>query len=329
MLFENEIIMESVEADFKKEAVEILKNPLLSSHAAAIVETPDGSFIASWFAGTWEKNIDCAVVYRKKAPGSETWGDVKVLHKTPGRFEGNSCYLVDNEGKIWAFFNTATRGWTLNWIRYKISTDNGETWSEPHWFRHIYGWLIRNAPIILKNGDWVVPVYSEVLGYWSFVKISSDGGKTWKKYGKVGRHCLQPNVVQLRDGSLLMYCRTDTLKRITMSRSTDNGRHWSKIELTQFKNPNAGICLLALESGNLVLAWNESETGRCPLNVALSEDEGKTWPHMKVLETEPEKGEFSYPYMIQAKNGTIHLVHTVARRQIKHVHFDEEWLKSE
>src|SRR5271157_934155 len=105
MLFESEIIMESIEAPFKKDAVEILKNPLLSSHAAGIVETPDGSLIASWFSGTWEKNNDVAVVYRKKAPGEE-WGNVKVLHKTPNRSEGNSCYLVDPEGKIWAFFNT-------------------------------------------------------------------------------------------------------------------------------------------------------------------------------------------------------------------------------
>nr|MDO8114659.1 sialidase family protein [Candidatus Sigynarchaeota archaeon] len=327
MLIESEIIMESGEAPFKKKAVEILKNPLQSSHAAGIVETPDGSFIASWFAGTAEKDNDVAVVYRKKAPGAKDWGELKVLHKTPGRSEGNSCYLVDKEGKIWVFFNTCTRGWTLVWIRYKLSTDNGETWSEPHWFRHIYGWLIRNAPIILNNGDYVVPTYSEVTGYWSFSKISTNGGKIWKKYGKVGPHCLQPNIVQLKDGSLLMYCRTDTLKRIQQARSTDNGRHWSKPEPTQFMNPNAGIALIRAKSGNLLLCWNESETERRPLNVTLSEDEGKTWPYVKTLENEPGRGEYSYPYMIQAKDGTIHIVHTLGRKQIKHWHFDEEWIK--
>ena len=137
MLMENEILMESTETPYKTHAVEILKNPLAQSHAAGIVETPDGSLIVSWFAGTAEKNNDVAVVYRKKPAGSKEWSEVRVLHKTPGRSEGNSCYLVDKEGKIWAFFNTCTRGWTLVWIRYKISTDNGETWSEPHWFRRI------------------------------------------------------------------------------------------------------------------------------------------------------------------------------------------------
>nr|MDO8086838.1 sialidase family protein [Candidatus Sigynarchaeum springense]MDO8118122.1 sialidase family protein [Candidatus Sigynarchaeota archaeon] len=340
MFMENEILMESTTTPYKINAMEILKNALQSSHAAAIVETADGSLVASWFCGTWEKELDCAVVYRKKAPGAKGWGEVKVLHKTPGRFEGNSCYLVDKTGKLWAFFNTATKGWTLNWIRYKISSDNGDTWSEPRWFRKIYGWLIRDRPIILKNGEYLIPTYSEVAGYRSFVNISSDGGQTWKKHGRVGPHCLQPNVVQLRDESLLMYCRTDTLKRIYQSRSTDNGRHWSKIEPTRFKNPNAGISLLALKSGNLMVSWNESETERCPLNVALSEDEGKTWPYVKSLETDSnyalslsgtasrKSGEFSYPYSIEAKDSTIHLVHTVGRRQIKHWHFDEEWIKT-
>jgi predicted neuraminidase len=328
MLFESEIIMESIDAPFKQRASEILNNKLLSSHAAGIVETPDGSLIASWFSGTWEKNNDVAIVYRKKYPGSDEWSEVRVLHKTPERSEGNSCYLVDPEGKIWAFFNTCTKGWTLVWIRYKISTDNGESWSEPHWFRKIYGWLIRANPLILKNGNYLVPVYSEVLGYVSFCKISSNNGKTWKKYGHVGPHCLQPNIVQLNDDSLLMYLRTDTLKRIYQSRSTDGGHHWTKPEPTQFMNPNAGISLLRLKSGNLVLCWNESETGRCPLNLALSEDEGKTWPYQKVLETDPSRAEYSYPYQIQSKDGTVHIVHTVTRKQIKHVHYDEEWLKS-
>ncbi len=298
------------------------------SHAAAICETPDGSLIASWFAGTREKALDVAVVYRKKPAGSNAWSELKVLHKTPERSEGNSCYLVDESlGKIWAFFNTCKHGWTINQIRYKTSVDNGDTWSEPVWFRKIYGWLIRDRPAILENGEYIVPTYSEVLGYRSFALVSSDKGKTWKKHGRVGPHCLQPNVVQLSDGSLLMYCRTDTLKHIYQSRSFDNGRHWTRAEPTPFKNPNAGICLLRCKSNNLVLCWNESETGRVPLNLALSEDGGKTWPYQKVLESDPKGGEYSYPYMIQARDGSIHLVHTVARKRIKHVHFDESWLK--
>ena len=36
--------------------------------------------------------------------------------------------------------------------------------------------------------------------------------------------------------------------------------------------------------------------------------------------------EFSYPYLIQAHNGDIHLVYTWNRVFIKHVMFDQLWL---
>nr|MDO8118629.1 hypothetical protein [Candidatus Sigynarchaeota archaeon] len=61
------------------------------SHASAICETPDGSFIASWFAGTREKALDVAVVYRKKNKDSSVslhdtisgWDDPRGSHRCP------------------------------------------------------------------------------------------------------------------------------------------------------------------------------------------------------------------------------------------------------
>ncbi|MBU3903376.1 MAG: hypothetical protein KKB48_03910, partial [Gammaproteobacteria bacterium] len=38
--------------------------------------------------------------------------------------------------------------------------------------------------------------------------------------------------------------------------------------------------------------------------------------------------EFSYPYMIQTRNGDIHLAYTWNRTFIKHVRIDARWLKS-
>jgi len=137
---------------------------------------------------------------------------------------------------------------------------------------------------------------------------------------------MQPTVVQLSDGSLLMYMRTSGLKKIYQSRSTDNGRHWSKPEPTQFKNPDAGINLLKCKSGNIVLAFNDSTSGRTPLSLALSVDDGKNWLTIKNVETSP--GEYSYPYMNQDNRGNIHLVYTYNRKKIKHIEFDEEWLRS-
>jgi predicted neuraminidase len=297
------------------------------SHASSIISLPNGDLLAAFFAGSREKALDVADVICRKPSGSEKWTTPEIIHKSEGHSEGNTMFLLDKKGTLWFFFNTMWKGgWTINKIRYKKSIDGGKTWSDPIWFRKPIGWLIRNHAIILKNGEILVPVYSEVLGYKSFVLITNNEGKSWKKYGRVGTTCLQPNVVQLSDDSLLMYCRTAGSGRIFKSTSTDIGRHWSPAEPTQFKNPNAGIDLFRCQSGNFVLVYNDSTTARTPLKVTLSQDEGKTWPYEKILESDP--GEYSYPYVAQASNGVLHLVYTFNRKRIKHVEMDEAWIMS-
>ncbi len=306
---------------------------------SSIVELPNGDLLAGWFSGTREKNLDIAVMYSRKLKGSDHWETPQVFHKTEGRSEGNTCWFVWPDGELWCFWNAMWwKGWTTNKIRYKISKDNGYTWSNPLWFRKTIGWLIRNKPLMLDNGDFLVPVYSEVNSYKSFVMITQDHGKTWKKYGRIGgikTPVMQPSVVQLKDKSLLMYLRTaGNLGKIYQSRSKDRGHHWTYPTPTIFPNPNAGIDLHQSLEGDLLCVYNDSDKMRDPLNVALSEDEGQTWPNIKTIgkldsEKEPNYSpELSYPYMINGSDGHFHIVHTYKRLKIKHIEFDKEWLLS-
>ncbi len=191
---------------------------------------------------------------------------------------------------------------------------------------------------MLDNGDLLVPIASEVINYKSFVMITNDRGKTWKKYGRIGgikTPVMQPSVVQLSDNSLLMYLRTaGNLGKIYQSKSSDRGHHWTSPTPTIFPNPDAGIDLHRSPEGDLLCVYNNSEKVRDPLNVALSEDEGKTWPYIKTIGKldelkEPNSSpELSYPYMISSNDGHFHIVHTYKRIKIKHIEFDKEWLIS-
>ena len=62
----------------------------------------------------------------------------------------------------------------------------------------------------------------------------------------------------------------------------------------------------------------------CRRALALSEDDGVTWPIRAHVETEP--GEFSYPALIQSRDGLLHLAYTYRRTHIAHVACDEAWL---
>ena len=85
---------------------------------------------------------------------------------------------------------------------------------------------------------------------------------------------------------------------------------------TSLPNPNSGIDATGLKDGRIVLIYNHTERGRTPLNAAVSRDGGITWNMFEILESTP--GEFSYPAVIQASTGDIHVTYTWNRIKIKH-----------
>jgi predicted neuraminidase len=65
-----------------------------------------------------------------------------------------------------------------------------------------------------------------------------------------------------------------------------------------------------------VLAYNPSQETRTPLCLAVSTD-GRAWRDALVLDD--AAGEYSYPAVIQAKDGSLHVTYTWNRRRIRHV----------
>jgi hypothetical protein len=78
--------------------------------------------------------------------------------------------------------------------------------------------------------------------------------------------------------------------------------------------------------------------------VTISDDEGKTWKWVRHLEYDPpgaEAGQYHYPSIIQARDGSLHASYSYhinqklakldssgkpLHKSIKHAHFNEEWV---
>ena len=88
---------------------------------------------------------------------------------------------------------------------------------------------------------------------------------------------------------------------------------------------DAGLDAIRLDDGRMLLAFNDSETGRENLRLALSTDEGRTWTRIATL-AEESGADFSYPFLMQASNGDVHLVYTWKRTAIRHVVFNTSWV---
>ncbi len=107
-----------------------------------------------------------------------------------------------------------------------------------------------------------------------------------------------------------------------ISRSVDGGRHWSGVAPTPLHNPNSGCDAVARPDGTWLLACNDGPDRRV-LALRLSRDGGRTWPGRWIL-AEGER-EYSYPALIPAADGGLHLLYTHERRSIRHLHLAPGW----
>lgn len=110
---------------------------------------------------------------------------------------------------------------------------------------------------------------------------------------------------------------TQSIGCICVADSADGGETWSSARPTSLPNPNSGIDAVRLADGRIVLCHNPVESGRTPLVLSVSEDDGDTWREAVVLESGP--GEYSYPAVVQAADGALHVTYTWRRERIAHV----------
>jgi alpha-L-fucosidase len=65
------------------------------------------------------------------------------------------------------------------------------------------------------------------------------------------------------------------------------------------------------------MAANPAESGRARLVLMRSGDGGDTWAEAWEVERGEEGSEFSYPTLIVARDGTVHLSYTLRREAIR------------
>ncbi len=307
------------------------------SHAATIAETPEG-LIASWFGGTKEGNKDVCIwtshLVKNKwtAPAKVADGIMNdtlrypcynpVLYQVPG-------------GELLLFYKIGPNvaGWTGWMIRSK---DNGHTWSKREALPDGFLGPIKNKPELIK-GVLICPSSTEKNGWKAHMEYTSDWGKTWTKSeaindGKI-MLAIQPSILKYKDGSLQILCRSRNTT-INESRSYDDGKTWTEMKATALPNNNSGTDAVTLKDGRQLLvynhvlpdsSWVKGKGPRTPLNVAISKD-GKKWFAALILEDSPIS-QYSYPSVIQSKDGMVHIVYTWRRQRIKYVKINPRKLK--
>jgi hypothetical protein len=137
------------------------------------------------------------------------------------------------------------------------------------------------------------------------VFLSSSGGRTW-------RPASDDHV------GLLAWAARDALYLVDASgavqRSPDGGRSWTAVG--QIGGRPAAF---ASHGDELYVALHTNE-------VRMSTDGGRTWRWTRHLENTPGE-RFDYPSVVQGRDGLLHATYSYNLKTIKHVTFNEAWVK--
>jgi predicted neuraminidase len=219
----------------------------------------------------------------------------------------------------------------MTWTGFtRTSTDGGKTWSKAEVLPAGFFGPVRAKPLRLADGTLLAPTSLESHRCWTpYVDRSTDDGATWTRSNPfnaaTGHDQIQPTLFEAKPGTVVALMRSKNPLKVMRAVSTDGGKTFSPAEPTDLFNPNSGIDAVKTPAGDVFLVYNPVPVARTPLSLARSTDDGKTWA--KVLDLETELGEFSYPAMVLASDGKLHLTYTWKRKHIFHAVADPAKLR--
>ncbi len=319
-------------------------------HSSTMTEMPDGELRSVWFQGAREGGPDIALYTSVFDRAANTWSaPTELLGRDQAADEigrrlktiGNPVLFTDRSQRTWLFFVTVSFfGWSGGDINFKYSDDSGKTWSTakrlelspvPH-----SGTLIKGTPIEFSDGTIGLPVYRsyDQYSYPELVRLERDGTVVSRVTMSEGdRGGLQPAVTPLSDTDAVAFLRFngDDPKRILRVNTSDGGQTWTKPVKLDLPNPDSGIAALRLHDGSIILVFNNSTQYRNVLSLAISVDQGVTWKIIHTFDSDGDanpKDERSYPALFMTRNAEINLLYTWKRLKIRHIIFNESWIRS-
>lgn len=239
------------------------------------------------------------------------------------------------DGELWLFYKIGKN--VGDWTGWLVkSSDGGKTWGKRQPLPEGFLGPVKNKPEIIGNR--LICASSTEKGGWKlhFEILDLSTGE-WKYVGPIAAElaprtenqddikpidCIQPSLLHLSNGNLKVLMRTRN-GQLAESMSQDGGDTWSTVRLTDLPNNQSGTDAVTLKDGRHLLVYNNFRTlpgtkkgPRTPLSIAISND-AEHWDRIITLEDSPIS-QYSYPAIIQASDGSIHVVYTWRRQRVNH-----------
>ncbi|WP_240914796.1 sialidase family protein [Roseimicrobium sp. ORNL1] len=337
------------------------ENPRNSEGSFATLASGRIIFCYTQFYGGAADESPARIVQIHSDDQGRTWSEPQVVvENTAGNNVMSVSLLRLQDGRL-AMFYCIKNSWLDCRPHMRVSTDEAASWSEPKLLLQAPGYFVLNNDRVIQTskGRIILPLGyhrsrlsdphssksfdARAITMWIY---SDDAGQTWQEAANwwaipvaSGSGLQEPGVVELPDGTLMGWSRTDQGAQYGFT-STDGGRTWSAPVLTEMKSPTSPASIRVLPGTTDLLAIYNDHSGkfafpakkRTPLNACVSQDGGKTWPVRKLLEEDPE-GWYCYTAMHFTKDNAVLLAYCAGdtkvgglnRLRMRRVSLD--WLK--
>ncbi len=318
-----------------------------------IERAPGGRLWATWYAGGRWEGPENYVLLVTSGDGGKTWSGPRLVIDPPGYIRAfDPCLWLDPDGRLWLFWAQGAVQFDGRSGVWEIHTDNPDSpspkWSAP---RRLADGVMMNKPVVLRSGEWLLPV-----AVWTAIEptvekiakqeglnlppatiralthnlegergsnllLSSDRGRTFTRIqGPLipQSHYDEHMLVERRDGSWWILTRTKY--GIGQSVSFDRGKTWSAGVDTKIPHANSRFFIRRLRSGRLLLVRHDSPEGmvRSHLVAQVSDDDGVTWRGKLLLD---ERRAVSYPDGFEDPDGRIYIIYDRERTRDREILF--------
>ena len=317
-----------------------------SEQNPVLFPAPDGRLWLMWTSQRAGNQDTAVVMHRISSDMGYTWTNPSVLIARPGSFVRQP--VIVNEAGEWLLPLFRCRQipgqkWVgdADYSAVALSGDAGATWE----IRPLPGSLgCVHMNIVPMDDGSMLAFFRSRWADFIYRTRSVDGGHTWEqpKPTTLPNNNASVQCVRLRDGRLAMVFNRSSAVAATRRRES----LYDEIEDDEAVEPD-GAPALAKEAASQAAAGGFVPTGhegapppderkafwgapRAPLCLAFSSDGGLSWPESLDLEVgdgfcltnnskDSMNREYSYPSIIQSRDGRIHVAYTYFRQRIKYL----------
>lgn len=338
------------------------------NHAPQLCWISEDELACVWMAGSQEGTSSMSIFGSVLRKGKTRWSKPRLLSQDASRSEQNPVLFVAPDGRL-HLIHTAQltrppgdeswqaqgQAFSMQWtakLRHQSTSSWGQRWTRAKDLIDTPAFC-RQPPVALPDGGLLLPIYrsleaggsfgqdhSSVLPLDASVKVCGEPFEVPDSIGRV-HGC----IVRSADGERwLQFFRSRLADCVYRSIGSLDGRLWTPPEAVPLPNNNSSIQALRLRSGLLVMAFNRTSAGRdpqrqwgeaiwphtrWPLSLAISEDDGATWPWVRDIDfgmgfcgeaNWHQNMQLAYPSLVEGLDDELHLAYSWGNRAaIRHV----------